>query len=141
MIKIATIEDAPEILNMVLKFAENSNYFQIVSKDKIEELINNILNSTREQAIILLEEGKGMLAAMIAEFPYGNILQATELAWWVEPEYRNTKVGQSLIEAFEFWADKVGAKIKVMSCLDDTVSKFYEKNGYKLYERIYFKEI
>jgi GNAT superfamily N-acetyltransferase len=140
-IKIAEEEDLPLVMEMAMKFAENSNYLHLISRDKIESFVLGLIRSPKEKAVIFLCEDKGMLAAYVSEFLLGNIVQATELAWWVSPKYRKSHVGKTLMEAFDYWAEKIGAKIKVMSSLDNSVAKYYEKNGYKLYERVYFKEI
>lgn len=126
---------------MAMKFAEASNYIEFVSKEKLEGLIRNVISMDKTQAIIFLYEDKGMLAATVGPFAYGDVLQATELAWWVEEEHRKSNIGKELLEAYAYWALKVGCKFMVMSCLDDSVGKYYEKNGFKLYERTYFKEL
>lgn len=141
MIKIATEEDLPLLMEMAMKFAEASNYFEFVDKDKIQAYILALIKADNAKSIVFLYEDKGMLAAAASDFLFGNIKQAAELAWWVNPEERKSDVGKALMKAFEYWAYRIGAKIKVMSCLDKSVAKYYEKNGYKLYERAYFKEV
>lgn len=140
-IKVATEEDLPALVEMAVKFAESTAYAPLTSREKLQDYIQSLIQTPKDKAIIFIVEDKGFLVASASEFLVGKILQATELAWWVDPNHRRSKVGKLLLEAFEYWAVKIGAKIKVMSCLDKSVAKYYEKNGYKLYEKAYFKEV
>jgi N-acetylglutamate synthase-like GNAT family acetyltransferase len=141
-IRIATEADLPVILDMAMKFVENSNYLSYASKDKIERIVKSFIEADKTNSIIFLYEDKGMLVATSTPFIFGeDIKLATEIAWWVEPDARMSGIGKILLNAFEYWAEKIGCRMLSMSCLDDSVAKFYEKNGYKLYERTYFKEI
>lgn len=94
-----------------------------------------------EDTVSLLEEGKGMLLGKASPFSFGYHKIAMEVGWWVDPEYRKSGVGKSLIDAFEYWANKMGCSLVVMGSLDDSLGSYYEKNGYKSAERLYMKEL
>ncbi len=142
MLKRATIEDFDLVYDMAVKFSEEfSQYKEFVEPLFLETIIRDILMSPDELKVALLHGEMGMLLGEVSQFPYGPHLVAVERAWWVKPENRMTKVGLELLEAFEFWANKVGCKIITMSCLDEGVGKLYEKQGYKLSERAYMKVI
>lgn len=140
-LRIATIDDMDELMGMALKFAKASNYADYVEEDKIRAFIEQLVLSDVPEVLMLLHEGQGMLAAMAQPFIFGKPMLATEICWWVEPDARTKGVGKELMEAYEFWAKKLGCTMLTMSCLDDLLGKYYEKNGYSLYERVYFKEI
>ncbi len=139
MIRIAQPEDKDLVLSMVDKFLETTGYKDLSNRAKIEGMIIQFLEAPKEDKIILLFEDYGFLAAMRTQFLYGLQDTAVELAWWVEPSKRGKKAGTALMEAFEFWGKKLNCTVATMCSLDDKVGKFYEKSGYKLYERAYIK--
>lgn len=138
--KIATLEDLPEIAEMSMKFVETTGYKDFADEDTIKSLIAAVVTSEPHEKIILLEPGVGFLAGCVTPFIFGPHLLATEIAWWVEPESRGSGIGKEFLDAFEFWAkEKAGCTMISMVCLDDKLEKFYVKQGYKLYERAYMK--
>jgi GNAT superfamily N-acetyltransferase len=141
MIRIATIEDLDLIYSMAKEFAKQSPYTEFVNYDYLLEMIKDFINSPNEDKIILLNADKGMLAAMVTPFMFGNVILGVEVAWWVSPEHRNSNVGKELIEAFEFWAKKVGCHSTTLACMDIDLEKFYQKRGYTKYESVYMKEL
>ena len=140
-LRVATIEDLPIILNLAMKFAKSSPYSEYVNEDKIKKIAEGFLSSEHQDKIILLYDDIGMIVGLVSPFMFGNNRVATELAWWIEPNERGKKAGKELLDAFEFWAKKVGCSIVTMMSLDDKIGKYYEKRGYKLSEMSYMKEI
>ncbi len=140
--KIATIDDVAEVLEMSQKFMSSTGYTKYSDEQTISNLIEAIVTGRQDQMIILLKPGVGFLAGQSSPFAFGPHLLASEIAWWVNEDQRKTGAGSELIEAFEYWAKNVaGCTIITLTSLDDTVGKFYEKKGYKLYERAYMKEL
>ena len=140
MIRIATKEDLDQVLDLAMKFVNNTPYKDLADKGTIEIVIYKLLSAPNEESIILLDEGKGFLAASITPFPFGwNTLVATEIAWYVEPEHRKSGVGDQLVEAFEYWADKLGVKVKTLAFMDKDLSKYMKKKGYVPYETAHYK--
>lgn len=139
MLKIATLDDFELVKKMASNFLEVSGYKDMSDEDTVDNVIYDLI--TRQEGVILLHGEAGMLAGTVAKFPFGRGYIATEVAWWVEPDARKTGVGKELLEAFEHWASLVGAKHVHMVSLDESVGKYYEKQGYKLYERAYLKGI
>jgi GNAT superfamily N-acetyltransferase len=80
-----------------------------------------------------------MLLAVASKSLFSPHKTATEIGWYVSPDERGKEAGKQLLEAFEYWAQKVGCKYITMISLDDRVGKFYEKKGYSLLERAYMK--
>lgn len=141
MLKIATEEDIPVIKELAMKFANSTSYADYVDEAKADFLIQEFLKADKSQKIVLLYDNIGILAGMVQPFFFGNVLVASEVLWWVEPDERGKKAGEELLNAFEFWAQKVGCKLITMVCLNDSVGKYYEKRGYRLYENAYMKEL
>lgn len=142
MIRIATIEDKEQVVEMARKFAEVSPYSKYIPIEKIEAMVEQGLQGDPTKLIIIIDEDyRGMIAGQVSQFIYGDVLMATELLWWVDPSHRKSKVGSELIEGFEEWAKYVGCKLITMVCLDDALGSYYEKRGYDLRERAYMKEL
>ena len=141
MLKIATIDDLSLVLDLSMKFANAIPYKDYIDEEVVKATLTDILTGDKDRKICLLYGEVGFITGVAAPFMFGTDLLATELAWWVEPEYRSKKVGLELLEAFEFWARKIGCKLISMACLDEKVAALYESKGYTLYERAYLKEI
>lgn len=138
--KVATIEDMEEILNMSMKFMSETGFSEFSDEEYIKLVIEDVLLSEQNEKIILLEPGVGFLAGTVLPFPFGPHLMASEIAWYIYPEHRGKKVGSEFLSAFEYWAkEKAGCKMVNMMCLDEQLDKYYTNKGYKLYERTYMK--
>jgi len=139
-VKIATLEDLPEIADMSMKFIATTGYASFSDRETIERFIASLVTGEQNEKIIIFQPGVGFLAGCAAPFLFGQHLLATEIAWWVEPEERGRGAGLDFLSAFEYWAkEKAGCTMISMVGLDDKLSKFYEDKGYKLYERDYLK--
>lgn len=141
MLRIATSDDLELVVEMGLKFIETSPYKDIYSPDKLKDLVADYIAAKGENKIVLVYEDKGMILGMIYPFAFGDVLQCMEVGWWVEPDYRKEGIGDKLLEALEYWANKLGCSIMTMVSLDDKLDKFYTKKGYRLSERLYMKDI
>lgn len=136
---LGTMEDYDKVRTMALKFLDTTEYKELSDVDVIEGIIKDIFSLPKEDGGILIHED-GMLAYRRVPFTFGRRFIGTEVAAWVEPEARGNGVGKDLIDGYEYWAQNLGDCFAVtLSSLDDQIGKFYEKNGYKLYERAYMK--
>lgn len=70
---------------------------------------------------------------------------ATELLWYVKPEYRRGKYALQMVREFEKWAKAQGCQMISMGNMAnnsmETTGKFYQRLGYKLSEQTYFKDL
>lgn len=104
------------------------------------ELRNNPLIFTK--TII----GKGFIVGFIApSFLNPGRLQAQELAWYVEPEFRGTSTAIKLMKMYEAEALSRGCKEIGMVCLEalnpESTGRIYEKLGYNKHETHFIKEV
>jgi GNAT superfamily N-acetyltransferase len=101
MIRKATKYDKTEIIEMMQLFRAEADIEQYRHLDNIvywNKLLDNILAG---QGIIFLEEGKGLIMALITHTAWcDRTFQMYELAWYVKPEYRNTTVGYRLLKEY-----------------------------------------
>lgn len=130
------------LMSVMDKFLPNSG-FDIAVADESEQGLINFLNL--DGAICCCEVGKGVLLGYV--FPYifnTNVKIAQELAFYVEPEYRNTRLAMRLYREYEAKARDLGATKITMALLEasnpDKVDRLYRKLGFKPVEHIYIKE-
>lgn len=137
---------------MARKFYDHSPYVGVVDYDesKISDVLVTMFDNPTERIAILVvnDEGQsvGMLCGMVSEILFSRERIATELAWWMDPEYRANRIGIELINAFEYWArHKAQCKFVQLSTIEteqvERISKFYKRKGYDLFERGFVKVI
>lgn len=89
------------------------------------------------------DEIRGFIGFTISEDINYPRLLGYELVWLVDPRFRG--IGKSLVEAYEKFCKDRGCEGVIMvhmaDSMADSLSKFYTKNGYKLMETSYFKEV
>lgn len=79
----------------------------------------------------------GFIAGALAPHPYNpSIRQLVEMFWWVTPDYRGTRAGSLLLDAFveegRQRADRILMTLETQSPVRDHV---LEKRGFRLIER------
>ena len=126
----------------MLKLAEpeDKELFVKLCSQRVEEVFDEFMDSPREEKIILFNDDVGVFVGMAFNSSKGKI--ATDVLWWVKPEERGQNKGSELLDAFEFWARKVGCDVVVMSSLHAEVGKeYFEEKGYALKDVAYVKEL
>ena len=137
MVKQATPKDFPAILEMGRRFHEFSPWRdRPFSDDATLEMLQRITDS---EDAVLFTNGTGILGGVVAPIYFGGGVVAQELFWFAD------KGGRELLDAFEQWADDKGASGVLMISLaidektDERMGKIYERRGYRLRERNYYK--
>lgn len=86
----------------------------------------------------------GLLGALLSFDLNDGATTASEAFWFVLPEHRNGLAGIRLFEAFEQWADDVGASRRIMAHINglhpEKMRDFYVRRGYRPIETHYVKE-
>jgi GNAT superfamily N-acetyltransferase len=144
-LKIATPEDAPAILSLLLEFHEEGPYAGTLPADPVVVLDSveaGLATQKTDQIIILAldeEVPVGLLVGIMQPFPFSTARHATESIWFVRPDHRRSKAGPKLYEAFEYWAHKLGASVIHTGSPVSRLDKWYERKGYKPIEKVYAK--
>lgn len=101
MIRRATKYDKTEIIEMMQLFRSEADIEHYKHLDNIvywNKLLDNIIAG---QGVVFLEQGKGLLMAIITHTAWcDKTFQMYELAWYVKPEYRNTTIGYRLLKEY-----------------------------------------
>ena len=86
---------------------------------------------------------QGAIGFMLSGDLHDGKLVGIETFWFVDPSYRG--IGKELFNTFEKEAKELGceklAMIHMVDSYPDTLKAFYERQGYKLLELHYIKEI
>ena len=144
-IRSAKVEDIPQIIDLAKKFHAVSGY------DCLEfdcDTVGRLALQSIDQGLCAAAEVDGKIVGFLAgmQFPAllnANIMVGAEVAWWVEPEYRNKPIGVKLLKYSEQQAKDKKLKFWSMMCLEqlnaDGLESIYERMGYKKSERTYMR--
>ena len=88
------------------------------------------------QGVIFIEEGKGLLAALIMPSIWNDkVFVMHELAWYVRPEHRRSSIGYRLLKAYILYGNELKNKERIkyftLSKLDTSPNLKYEKQGFR----------
>lgn len=136
MIRQATKFDKTEITEMMRLFRDEADLPEYL--DAEDDAYWNLLLDTMlaGKGVIFLEEGKGLLMAIIHPTIWSNKVNTMqELAWYVKPEFRNSTVGYRLLKAYiEYGKElKEDDRIKFFSVskMDTSPDIKYQKFGFR----------
>lgn len=148
MIRPATPDDMPRILEMGERFFETAGWPEIAEWDagSMEQTLGYLMDAATGCVFVAETEAGivGMTGGMLNPF-YFNLSHVTgqELFWWVEPEHRG--LGSGLFDALEAWATDAGAKSFSMIALDrlkpDVLGRIYQRRGYRAAEHSYIRRL
>lgn len=147
MITTISLENLSKIDQIGLAFAAEANYPGGWSLNSFSSYWSLLLSGGLGK-IFVLEQGGKLVAALGAAFlndPYSGEFTASEQFWYVLPSHRNTRAGMELFQAFQQEAVKRQAKKIVMVHLaeltPESLQKFYEREGFRLAEQTFWKEL
>jgi predicted N-acetyltransferase YhbS len=84
----------------------------------------------------------GALSPLMGNNDY---LNGSELAWWIEPEYRGGRLGIQLMKGLENAAREAGCTfwnmIYMESCMPEAIEGMYQKMSYQRKETTYGKRL
>jgi hypothetical protein len=142
MIRIAEINDLPNLLRMSESFFNVSGYAELTTFNAAdsEELLIRLI----DLGTILTDGKNAMLGFIIFPlFMNKQTIISQELFWWVDKEIRGTTAGIKLLKMAEKISKESGASVMSMLSLEDLdgekVNKMYSKLGYKRKEQSYMR--
>lgn len=142
--------DVKQTRDMVLKAVASSPWssYGEVNHDQIELILKLYLDypEPTTRGLFVCLDGPvlvGLLAAIISPNVVTNI--ATEMMWYVLPEYQKGGVGVELIKNYEGWAKEQNCGLVSLAhyndILGERISTVYEKLGYNKIETTYIKKL
>ena len=143
-IREATEEDALDCLILFKPFHKESKVPYSWDAKKTQEVFIPTLPLENFVTFVAERENDvvGFICGMYAEPFFSSEKISTEVAWFVNKEYRNSTAGFRLMKAYEEWAKGKGVKYVGMTYLENItdLSEVYEKKGYSKAETQYMKE-
>lgn len=136
--------DVQECVAMAMRFLTEGPYGDVQPDAiRLEQLALRLIGSADADIIVATwrERPIGMLALHVFEHPMMNRRVASELCWWIEPEYRGGSVSLRLIEHAQTWAKVHGAESMEMVAATDQVGVVYERLGYAKFETHYKRSL
>lgn len=143
MIREATVEDIPQLLEYSRNFYAVSGYADYVAytDEAMEETLRAMME--RDDAVVLVAEG-GYALAVCYRMYFSPDMAVQELLWWVEPEKRGQGTAKALKRGLEAWARSQGAKLVGMSVLQTSpehITESYRRDGYEPAERSFIRRL
>lgn len=114
--------------------AESVFSYAAPSRKKIQDLFNY----KRGAAFLAYRDGVcvGFIGAVIAPFFFSDYERATDVGFYILPEYRGGREAFKLLRAIEDWAREQGVTEMFMGHSVggkiEEIKKFYVHNGYKI---------
>ena len=104
-IRHATVQDFDRIMELMVKFANAAVYTPFHNPQYNDSYIRRLLTTFMQSGCILLGEKDDKVQGMLIAVANGDtwlpeVITLKELAWWVEPEYRNTTLGYKLLAEY-----------------------------------------
>jgi GNAT superfamily N-acetyltransferase len=141
VIRLAEPAEAPRMIEMGEKFHQTSAYSEHVGWDKAKAAILAEKLIADKSLLVIEAEGKpvGMIGLVFFEHFLSAEIVASEVFWWIEPEYRGE--GKKLLKAAEDLARERGAKRMQMIAPNERVGILYKRIGYTFVESAYQKTL
>jgi len=149
MIRLATLEDMPEMIRIGRNFSGFVPHGNDIMPDD-EQLERSLTTLFDFGGVVFLAEKGGVaigaLVAILSPVWYNlDRFYATELGWWVEKEHRTGTTALRLVKAFEKWAKDSGAGYATMCNMihanEKQIGVVYEKKGYIMVEQTFTKKL
>lgn len=146
-IRIATMDDAEQLLRMARQFIDKSAVPGLTFKaGNLIALAQYLLS--QPNCTLLVADVNGTLIGMVGGNVSPNVLdgrfEATEFFWWVDEGQRGS-AGIRLLQAFIEWARVQGAVSVKMAALAgplcEMAEKVYDRLGFKFIEKHFSLEI
>lgn len=147
MFELGNQRNKEKCLELLYDFFRESPYKDGEYYGEKVSLLFDRLTEDKANSLILVyvKDGDpiGIIVGTTTEMLFSTERVATELVWYVKPEYRNGRVGLEMFDKFQYWAKEVvTAKYLVMAHLgNETLSKLYKKRGFEKQEESWCKRI
>ncbi len=146
MIRQATLDDLPAVYRLGLQFQAQDNVATRTTVENWGATWARALDSGKG-AIFLQTNGTaepiGGIGGGVFTSPNNGETEAREAFWYVDPDHRGG--GAGLLEAFEDWAEGLGARriwmVRLHGWRDRQMDRFYQRKGYESVETVYRKEV
>jgi hypothetical protein len=144
-IRLAHEMDIPKMVEMGKKFHAITDYgFIPYDQDTAARLFLTSISHQLCAVACNEDEVVGMLGGIkVPCLLNENVMVGTELAWWVEPEFRGGSAAIRMLDFIETQAKEAGLAFWSMMCLEaskpDGLEALYMKRSYQRAERTFVR--
>jgi GNAT superfamily N-acetyltransferase len=136
MIRVATAEDHDGIMAMARRFLSADGPYGdrfTLDEERVSGLTHVMVGGADHLVLVADVDGEpvGMLVMFVFAHPLTGEQIASELCWWMEPEFRSSRLALKLLRDGEAWAKKQGAAVIEMIAPNERVAEFYGHMGYE----------
>lgn len=148
MIRLATLDDANEIIKIGIQFHKESGLEPLIPLDIswYSISVRKMIRAPDADIVVLDLGGIKGAAALVTQRCFFNKdhIMGVEQFFWIYPEYRG-RHGKALMEGLEQRAKIIGCSTITMVTLQalkpEATGRFYVKNGYTPLEHAYVKSL
>ncbi len=140
------VQDIEQTIELADRFNKLYGMIKELSKTKVRRTLEASLVYDKSYYALVMKDNDKVVGALVgfsAEHPYYDVVVASELGWYVEPEYRG-KLSMAMLQDFESWAkNDAKANFVVMIYTEEMtdLSKLYAAMEYELVEHTYKKAL
>lgn len=125
-------------------------YTQFKDEEFQPEMVEGMALRCMEEGLCLVYEVDHAVVGFICGIKgcllaNGDVSVGSEVAWWVNPDYRDTGAGLKLLKGIERKAKSLGIKywsmIYMQSSMPENIKRIYDKMGYELSESLHTKAL
>ncbi len=126
----ASYDDIPQIVQLAKAFQVESKTGLPFDDVFFSSMVANFIDLPNCCCFKFEKEGvvRGFIMGQISQYPAANILQANELMWYCQKEFRGLGAVK-LFKKYKQWAIDNQAKVIFAGAHAGNASKFYKKNG------------
>ena len=145
-IRDMTPDDILDVVILGKQFVKSlGSFYGGVNNTKLRETLEQLVELEQFKGLVLCdnETPVGMLIGIVNSVWYSDTVLATELAYYVDEDYRGSRKSLELFYRFEEWAKQIGANYCIMSGTEElkSLDTLYLRKGYVKNEINYVKEL
>lgn len=154
-IREATMDDVDAIVEMAQRFYPESPYPHFYGDMPVSQAAGLVIVTLQgmteygiKPGVMLVADDNGKLAGMVCMHidaaTFTPAVIASEIVWWVEPEYRSGTTAVRILKAAEAAAKERGATVVRMAALStspEQAGQIYERLGFVQTEVYYTKRV
>ncbi len=145
MIRTGIECDVDAIVSLSRKFWKHTVFDEPFDSEHLFRIVKSCVDNG---LVAVIDKGgiQGFIVAVSTPLICSRHSQmATEVGWWVEPEFRRGRMGIKLVQYMEDLCRKKGIKYLVMMAMEssspETASRIYEYLGYRKIETSYMRAL
>ena len=134
-----TGEDFDALRDLGRMMHEEGSYSHLKFSDRrLLETFGRYMNDPDRIGIIAIQGDKpcGMIGGYVSKYYFSDQIVASDIAWFVLPEFRGTMIGVRLLDAFENWAKAKGVeelRIGISTGVNmEAFDRLMKKRGYSM---------